>query len=165
MKHFLYPVLLLLVACEVGYQVKPDSVAWVHWNEGTGRTESLLDVSNSEEFEVLGDSFGKDSTHVFYKSQIIDGASPKSFQVLSSTYSKDSAAVFFMTSIVEGASSITTKPIHTNYALDDERVFYRQFHIVGASPKTFSIPEFENSEAYACYSVAHWYGCKEDYSQ
>lgn len=165
MKYLIFLLIFFISGCEVGYKKSSNSIAWVHWNEGTGRVAKIMDVRDPENVEILSHEYAKDSEKVFYQGILIEGADPASFKILNQTYSSDKRAVYFQQFIVEGAPPGTFKPINLNYGASKESVYFRHHLIHGAVPSSFTISAFEYSDVYGCYLLAHWKGCTEAYVQ
>lgn len=120
----------------------------------------ILKDADPDTFEVFGDSWSKDSKHVFYDCLSVAGADPSSFSSYtgdqrSSGYAKDSKHVYFIekacckgdgsgsVSIVSGADPATFLPLGNSetlsYAKDGSAVYVEGIKFAIADVETFRL--------------------------
>ena len=161
-------LILLVQGCDGRYKRIDGTIAWVHWNTGSGKVVDVLEVSDPLKVIILSDEYAKDDEKVFWKHLVIKGADPSSFVLLHAeySYSADKQSVYFQNRKIPGTQPGEFKPLDYNYGVSMKNVFYRTHTINGADPATFVISEFESSAVYGCYLVADFLGgCKEVYER
>ncbi len=115
-----------------------------------------LNNVNLNTFVALGDTcplYGKDKTHVFYESMIIENADVKSFSCLRNdeivtAYSKDSSNVYYKGQTILNADPETFEelpriesinPLKTIYAKDKSGIYFNGKEIDSAEYSTFTL--------------------------
>lgn len=76
---------------------------------------------------------------VFFDGREIKGVSASSFEILSDSYAKDTWTVYFLGEKIKGASSTSFQVLGYGYARDNWNVYYDGKKISGASPDSFKV--------------------------
>lgn len=115
----------VLVSCSPGYQEENGEWVWVSYDEAAGRRITKIDSVDSHSFEVLAnEKYGKDRTHVFYKTELIRGADPNTFKIMTENgYAMDRHNVFLRSEKVVFADPGTFETLEFPYSRDANRVF------------------------------------------
>ena len=122
------------------------------------RTEKI-NLAKTETFEVLGLSYSKDDSNVFYKELVIENADPKSFYTVTNdrdlSFGADKHSFFYQKRRIEisiDGKSFVVFP--KSYYKDKNHVYYStDFKILeDAHAASFTCPEFESIVNYQYYA-------------
>lgn len=103
--QYILPVLsvLILTACDSGYEKKGDKVYWIGYDLANGRMEKELPGADVNSFTALREGFfsksnyfGKDNRHVFYKNRLQTGVEPDGFRKVSEYFYESNNAVYYL---------------------------------------------------------------------
>ena len=116
--------LLLLTACNSGYNKQDGKWVWISYDEAVGKRVGEIDQHNFETFEILdNEKYARDKNSVFYIGQIIKDANPATFEILRNGYSKDANNVFLDAEIVIFADPTTFEQLEFPYSKDYKSIF------------------------------------------
>lgn len=144
-----------------------DGASW--WFAGKRDEGRLCSKADATTFRAIdGDGiFGKDKSHVFYKSTLIEGADPGTFERVkgSSLFSKDAKAVYLGEKLIPGADPTSWRRLtEGGYSADASSIFWETKRLEGAVVKSF-VPSQGNPNYYGWgYDGTSWwyYGQRRD---
>lgn len=126
------PVILsciLFSGCIVGfahYQKEDGRWAYVHWNEGQGRSVQFVDGADSATFRQLDEpEYAADKNHAYWCSQKIKNADGATFAHISGGFWRDAKRAFFEFREIPGADVATLQPFPINPWARDKHDAYR----------------------------------------
>ena len=107
----------------LGYIIKNNTIFYREEIEGS-KKEYELPFINKESFEIIDDTYAKDSLSAFYKGKRIDFSDPKTFEVLSQNIAKDKYRIFYNGEIL--SNNLNTKDIElvNKYYIKDNYYYY-----------------------------------------
>lgn len=114
--------LLILTSCNVGYKNDGKEVTWHTCDESRGHNSHRVDADPMT-FEVLGDDYGRDKTHAFFRGNMIEGADGHSFRILKKGYAADKFNVYNEGELIKGADPVSFK-VHSYQLTEDKNDFY-----------------------------------------
>jgi len=118
--------LCFLSGCAVHYLVEEDSVYFVHWNEGVGKSKLPVIGADAATFEHLTPPiYGKDKHAVYYHGELIEEADPEGFAPISKFYSRNREAVFWFRLRVTGADPKTFVPLTGDWGRDAQDYYFK----------------------------------------
>jgi hypothetical protein len=95
----------------------------------------LADVSS---FEVIGFNLAKDSRHVWWYGQPLQGVDPKTVELVNEGFVwKDASSVWYQTAEISGADAKTFRHLDQAFYKDANRVYWSTTPLEGADPDTF----------------------------
>lgn len=120
---------LLFSACSADYQEIDGELYYVKSTANGKINTKLIDVDKASfkilkgsNSGVLGNIYGKDKNHVYYKGQLIKDASANSFKILDNLYAKDKSNIFYKTETL-AADLASFEILYSYYAKDKDQVF------------------------------------------
>lgn len=89
-------VSLMLLSCgDGGYKVNGDKVSYEYWTFSFGPQKYVLYDADASSFETVKDWLAKDSQHVWYKQEWIEGADPASIKADKEPLSHDAKDYYY----------------------------------------------------------------------
>ena len=87
-------------------------------------TEHLLEVSDTDTFQVLTPPFSKDRLHVFSRENIIPDIHPFHFEVLNEHYQKDDKYLYYNLEKIPGSAPDSYQLVKDNFSKDKNQVYF-----------------------------------------
>lgn len=117
-------ILLLLTACDAGYQQENGRWVFITYNESAGRVVKPIDGADMTTFEEIKGEYARDAQHVFFRGQILSGADPATFERIAGLYWKDKNSVYYVDHPIPGADPRSFRRIGSGpWWRDDANVY------------------------------------------
>lgn len=98
-------------------------------------------------FEILGNSYSKDSDHVYFENHLVQNASPKDFSLVPGyentttvvKYGRDKQFVYNETNKLVGRDPASFVILDLGYTKDASNVYFNNSKVQNANPETFEV--------------------------
>jgi hypothetical protein len=136
---YLMLAVLFLAGCS-GYKTRNGKVYWKMWDEGRGKTETLVSGADAFTFVVFEHKqYGRDATGCYYRGTRIPSADPSSFKSIFEYYAVDATNAYQAASQISGAHGPTLQVLTGVWSRDQSNCFFKTSLVAGADPDSFRI--------------------------
>lgn len=85
-------------------------------------------------FDVIDDKYAKDTLHVYYDGDLVEGMVPEGFMVISPYYRKDKNQAYYFNTPIPGSDPVSFKVLNDAVSKDRNNVYYNGYIVENRKP-------------------------------